>query len=282
MNEKRGHWYLFTGLIIGTAIGILLSISLLPVKYVNTPPQLLDTAEKDVYRNLIAQAYLVEADNGRALSRLALLGDVNTEDALVAQAQQQLAVGGKESESRALALLAAAIKMNTVQITPLPKVITNPITAPTLTQTVVIEPTPTYTALPPTRTPAVTVTPRPTATLQPTQGSPYELVEQVEVCDPALTESMIQVFVFNRADKPVAGVRIEISIPGGGVEAFYTGLYPEISVGYADYTMAEGMTYNLRVGEAGQLVQNLSIPVCEGEGGKKFPGSIKLTFKKPD
>jgi len=93
---------------------------------------------------------------------------------------------------------------------------------------------------------------------------------------------MIQVFVFNRADKPVAGVRIEISIPGGGVEAFYTGLYPEISIGYADYTMAEGMTYNLRVGEAGQLVQNLSIPVCEGEGGKKFPGSIKLTFKKPD
>ena len=282
MNGKRGHWYLLTGLVIGAVIGGLIAITLVPVKYTDTAPYYLDTRDKDVYRSLIARAYLVEADTNRAKARLELLGDVNAEDALVAQAQQLIAAGENEMESRGLALLAAAIQQNTVQITPLPKVITNPTAAPTL-----IEPTATSEVISPTTAQStsaalITVTPRPTNTPQPTQGAPYELVEQEELCDPALAGGLIQVFVFNRADKPVAGVRIAVSVAGGGVESFYTGLYPEISAGYAEYAMAEGMTYNLRVGEAGQLVQNLSVPVCDADGGKQYPGSIKLTFKKPD
>ena len=182
-----------------------------------------------------------------------------------------------------LALLAAAIKQDSVQITPLPKVITNPTAAPTF-----IEPTLTENAVTPTTAPStsaalITVTPRPTNTPQPTQGAPFELVgEPEELCDPTLPGGLIQVYVLNRADIGVAGVRIEVSVSGGGVESFYTGLYPEISEGYADFAMAEGMTYNLRVGEAGQLLQNLSIPVCEADDGKKYSGSIVLTFKKPD
>ena len=282
MNGKRGHWYLLTGLVIGAVIGGLIAITLVPVKYTDTAPYYLDTRDKDVYRGLIARAYLAEADTNRAKARLELLGDVNAEDALVAQAQQLIAAGENEMESRGLALLAAAIQQNTVQITPLPKVITNPTAAPTF-----VEPTATSEVISPTTVQStsaalITVTPRPTNTPQPTQGAPYELVEQEELCDPTLAGGLIQVFVFNRADKPVAGVRIEVSVAGGGVESFYTGLYPEISSGYADYAMAEGMTYNLRVGEAGQLVQNLSVPVCDADGGKQYPGSIKLTFKKPD
>ncbi|HOW91272.1 MAG TPA: hypothetical protein PK883_03045 [Anaerolineaceae bacterium] len=282
MNEKRGHWYLLTGLIIGAVIGLLLSITLVPVKYTDTAPYYLNTSEKDIYRGLIAQAYLVEADNARAKARLELLGDINAEDALIAQAQQLIAAGKSESQSRALALLAAAIQQNAVQITPLPKVLINPTAEPTLSEPTATENAAAPTAALTTPAPLITVTPRPTNTPQPTQGAPYELAQQEEICDPTQPGGLIQVFVFNRADKPVAGVRIEVSIAGGGVESFYTGLYPEISNGYADYAMAEGMTYNLRVGEAGQLVQNLSIPACEAEGGKQYPGSIKLTFQKPD
>jgi len=283
MSEKRGHLYLLTGLLIGVLVGVLISM-MLPVGYTDTDPSLLQSADKDLYRSLIARAYLVEADNSRAQARLDLLEDVNPEDALVAQAQQMLAAGGSEVESRALALLAAGLHQNMVQITPLPGILTNPTPEP-------VEPAATADALPePTsmltqevaRTQAVTITPRPTNTPLPTEGAPYELVEQSEVCDVELPGSLIQVYVFNRADNPVAGVRIEISITDGGMEAFYTGLYPEISLGYADYLMVEGMTYNLRVGKAGQLVQNLSIPRCEDDDGKFFPGSLKLIFKKPD
>lgn len=287
MSEKRGHLYLLTGLIIGVLVGVLLSM-MLPVQYTDTDPSLLQNADKDLYRSLIASAYLVEVDNNRAQARLELLGDVNPQDALVAQAQQLLASGGSEEESRALALLAAAINEGVVQITALPNINDLPVSPPLETNTVntpVVEPTGNSTKEPAadvTRTPVVTVTPRPTVTPLPTEGSPYELVEQSEVCDAGLSTPLIQVYVFDLEDNPVAGVRIEISITDRGMEVFYTGLYPEISPGYADYQMVEGMIYNLRVGTAGQLVQNLSIPRCETDDGKSFPGSIKLIFKNPD
>lgn len=287
MSEKQGHLYLLTGLIIGVLIGVLLSM-MLPVHYTDTDPSLLQNADKDLYRSLIARAYLVEVDHNRARARLELLGDVNPQDALVAQAQQLLASGGSEEESRALALLAAAINEGVVQITALPNLNDRPVSPPLETvadNLPAVDPTSDSTKDPAaavTRTPLATVTPRPTITPLPTEGSPYELVEQSEICDADLTTSLIQVYVFNREDNPVAGVRIEISITDRGMEAFYTGLYPEISPGYADYQMVEGMIYNLRVGTAGQLVQNLSIPRCETDDGQSFPGSIKLVFKKPD
>lgn len=279
MREKRGNWHLLTGLIIGALIGLMISVVMMPVKYVDTEPFALEPGDRDVYRGLIARAYLVEADNGRAFARLEQLGDVSAADALVAQAQMELGAGSNETESRALALLAVAVKENSLQITPLPRVLIDATAIPTATATIAVENTPTGIAA--TRTPAVTITPRPTITPQPTQGAPYELVEQTDVCDPELQESLIQVYVYNKNEKPVAGVRIEISVPDGGVEGFYTGLYPEISLGYADYAMVEGMIYNLRVGEAGQLIQNLSIPQCESDEGSKYPGSIQLIFKKP-
>ena len=91
MKERRGHWYLLTGLILGIAIGLLASIYAIPVQYINTEPHALNSKDRDNYRALIARAYLVEADNGRALARLALLRDANPADALVAQAQKRMA-----------------------------------------------------------------------------------------------------------------------------------------------------------------------------------------------
>ena len=63
------------------------------------------------------------------------------------------------------------------------------------------------------------------------------------------------------------------------MEAFFTGLQPDVDPGYADYLMTEGMTYNLRVGETGQLIQNLSIPRCKDENNQAFAGSIRLEFR---
>lgn len=279
MREKRGSWYLLTGLVIGAAIGMAIAIFIFPANYVDTAPSALKTSDRDQYRALIARAYLVEADNGRAFARLALLGDANPADALVAQAQEVLGAGGDEQTSRALALLAAALSQRQLVITPLPRNVAQVATESSSIESsdAQVSPTP----LPPTRTPVAIITPRPTATARPTQGAPYELVEQKEVCDVNKPGSLLQVFVFNAVEEPVAGARVEISIPNGGVELFFTGFYPQISPGYADYAMAEGMTYNLRVGEAGQLVQNLSIPQCENEDGDLYPGSLQLIFKQP-
>ena len=279
MRDSRGSWYLLTGLVLGAAIGLVLSIFIFPAQYVDVTPSALKAADRDQYRALIARAYLVEADIGRAVARLALLEDPRPADALVEQAQQEMGVEGNEQTSRALALLAAAVSQKQLVITPLPR-ISGAITAP---QAVTHTPDNqvTTTSVPPTRTPGATITPRATATAQPTQGAPYELAEQKEVCEAQGSGSLLQVYVFNAAEEGVPAVRVEVSFTNGGVESFYTGLYPEVSPGYADYAMVEGMTYNLRVGDAGQMVQNLSIPQCENENGGTFPGSIQLIFKQP-
>jgi len=282
MRDRRGNWYLLTGLLIGLLLGVALAIFVIPERYINTDPRYLQDADRMLYRSLVAHSYLAEADLGRAQARLYLLGEENPEDQLIAQAQQQLKDGGDEAESRTLALLAADIQQGKSRITPLPGVRQGLLAFATQTVPFAQKPLPTGSATNEISIPGVTVTPRPTITPQPTQGAPFVLVEQKEICDPTKSGGLIEVYVFNRTDKPVAGVRIEISIPAGGMEAFYTGLYPEISSGYANYAMTEGITYNLRVGEAGQLVQNLSIPRCETEDGKTYPGSLQLTFKKPE
>jgi len=282
VNEKRGSLHLLTGAVIGILIGLLVSLVLLPIQYTDTEPYSLKESDRAVYREVIARAYLVEADTMRALARLALLQDANPGGALVEQAQTLLASGEKELEARALALLAAAVNQPVMVITPLAVVlpsanpeVTTTTTAPALKTTI------TPTEILATRTPAATITPRPTFTPQPTQGAPYDLLEQSTICDPEIKEPLIQIFVVDAAGNPVPGVKVEISQPNGGAETFYTGLYPEISLGYADYTMTQGMTYNLRVGEAGQLVLNLSIPACEDKEGKDYPGSIRLDYQQP-
>jgi hypothetical protein len=282
MRDKRGNWYLLTGLLIGLVLGVVLAIVVIPPRYINTDPRYLMDGDRMLYRSLVAQSYLAEADLGRAQARLNLLGDENPEDQLIAQAQQQLKDGGDEAESRTLALLAADIQQGKSRVTPLPGVRQGLLAFSTQTAAPQGNQMPTASATKEIPIPGATVTLRPTITPQPTQGAPFVLTEQKEICDPAHNGGLIEVYIFNRVDKPVPGVKIEISIPGGGVETFYTGLYPEISSGYANFLMTEGMTYNLRVGEAGQLVQNLSIPRCETEAGKAYSGSLQLTFKKPE
>jgi len=279
MKEKRGHWYLLTGLIIGALIGLAIVILLVPVNYIDTEPYALKPADRDLYRKVIAKAYLVEADNARAFARLALLQDVSAPDALVAQAQRELGAGGSEADSRALALLAEIMREGNIRITPLPVLVVTdtPTALPTATLEATPEqaqPTPTFTI-----TPGVTITLTPTATAQPTLGIVYELADQQEVCEVGMAGREIQVFVLDRSGKGIAGVRIEVSVPSGGAEAFFTGLQPDVDPGYADYLMTEGMTYNLRVGETGQLIQNLSIPRCKDENNQAFAGSIRLEFR---
>lgn len=281
MNEKRGSWYLLTGVVLGLIVGLILSMAVIPVRYVNTDPSTLSAAEKQAYHIMVAQAYLAEGDAGRALSRLALLKEENPSEALIAQAQGMLAESGGDAQARALALLAAAVSEPSLSITSLPMLTplaVVPITEPVVTGTTSVETTQGATS-----TPGATNTPRPTATPQPTLGSPFIMQgEPEQVCDPLPTLSLLQIFVMDSSGQAVPGVRIEISQTSGGVETFYTGLYPEISLGYADYQMQPDAVYTVRIGESGQPVANLSAPVCGNDASNKPTyGSLRVIFQQP-
>jgi hypothetical protein len=285
MTENRGSWYLLTGAILGVVLGIILSSWIIPVRYVDTDPSSLREKDRQAYRVLIARAYLAEGDINRAIARLRLLQESDPADLIVSQAQSMLAKGQSESDARALALLAAAVNAPSMAVTPLPPMtpVAGQTTQPLLT-TETPSTTGTLAVTAATRTPGPTSTPRPTFTPMATVGPPYMLDgEPVVDCDPLPDRPLLKITVLNASNQPVPGVMIEISQSSGGLETFYTGLFPEINSGYADYEMTPGMTYSIRVGETGQPVSNLFAPACEtkNENGERVYGNLELTFIQP-
>ena len=109
MKEKKGHWYLLTGILIGFIAGLATAWIFQPVEYTDTSPASLRSSYKDRYRVLIATAYTASGDLVRAKARLKLLGDENPLQALTEQAQRTLAEGSSPEEARSLSLLALAM-----------------------------------------------------------------------------------------------------------------------------------------------------------------------------
>ncbi len=282
MTQNRGSWYLLTGALIGLMAGIFLSLVVFPVRYTNTDPSSLREKDRRVYRAVIAQAYLAEGDIFRALSRLGLMQEATSPEIIVSQAQNMLAKGESESDARALALMAAAMNAPSLAVTPLAPL--TPVVVETTQPSVTDDPSTTETASAPTatRTPGPTSTPRSTQTPLPTAGLPFALEgDPVEVCDPLPGAPLLMVTVLDASGQPVSGVKIEISQTGGGSETFFTGLYPKISRGYADYEMTPGMVYAIRVGDSGQPVSNLFAPACEDDSGNRVYGGLELEFRQP-
>jgi len=291
MNERRGPWYLFTGVVIGVVIGLLIAYVISPVEYIDTAPSSLRSDAKENLRGLIALAYKADGDLARARSRLALLQDANPMQVLADQAQRMLAKNTAPDEARALAQMAADMQSGpaapgaTVPVdqaatpTPAPshpKANASPTATLEIGQVVL---TPTH-APTKTRTPVATFTPRALAQASATPGAPFALKAKTKVCDPKQTNSLLQVEVHNAADAPVSGVRVDVTW-GGGQDSFFTGLYPLKDPGYADFIMASGVTYNLQIGEGGELVSKIEAPDCKDSDSTTYAGGWKLEFNQP-
>jgi hypothetical protein len=294
MNEPRGNLYLLTGLIIGLAVGLLFAWVISPVKYVDTEPGALASGVKDQYRQIIALAYQANHDLGRARQRIALIDPGSDFQVLAAQAQRMLADDTTSEEARALAVLAADMSKPPVEIAatqfsstpsaPTPsaeKQATTEISvrvSETPAEVAAIQsPTPLPSpTVPPTLTftPAPTFTPRPTATPKRALEAPFVLKQQREICDKTISPGLLEIQVTASDGNPLSNVQI-IIITKDGQDTFYTGLYPEIGPGYADFVMTAGETYSLKVGEVSEIKEGIAIPTCGGglllefEEGKK-------------
>jgi len=307
MRENRGSWYLLTGVVIGIALGLLYAWVLRPVQYTNTSPKTLRADYKDHYRGMIAAAYLSNGDLVRARARLDLLGDTDLYQVLAEQAQRTLAESGSSLEARALGILAVALGQAPDLAAPSPPPGTavsptlalsgTPARTPADTTTQAAPIARTATASPgsaggpstpdtstatsrSTQTAEPSGTPLPTRTPTPTQGAPFVLDNQELVCNPDLTTPLIQVETLDAAEQPVPGVEV-IIVWEGGENRFFTGLKPEVSLGYADFDMTPGITYTLHLAEGGQPIQGLAATECEGEGGERYWGSWSLIFIQP-
>jgi hypothetical protein len=282
--------YLLTGFAIGLIAGLLFAWLILPVRYVDTSPSSLNATGKDEYRRVIALAYRANHDMGRTVSRLALLGDAHSAWELASQAQRILKSGGSQQEAKVLAELAAlvgqpgvavnipsAVGPQTVSATPEG----NQVEQTPIATNEAIDPIRSPTPLPSrTWTPIATFTPRPR---QPTStvGPPFAREGQIRtICENDLPAGLLQVEIYDGSGKPVPGVRVEVTWQGG-TDNFYTGLYPEINDGYADFVMTPEVIYSLRVGEGGEVVSGLTVPQCPGGEGSKFAGGLWIKFSQP-
>jgi hypothetical protein len=293
-QQRTWPWYLLTGVILGVAFGLVYAWMLAPVKYVDTCRICCERLQAQ-YRALVAAAYMASGDLARAQARLDQLNDPEMARTIAIQAQQALAEGRPEAETRALGLLAMALGQGPAPVTVDPAA-TSPAApadasaAPTITVTptpllLTDTPTgPTDTPIPTQRTPLPTSTPLPTRTASPTPGAPFVLLEQTLVCNPSLAQPLIQVQTMDAAGQPVPGVEAIVAWTGeqGAVEEhFFTGLKPELGLGYADFVMIPGVTYTLRMADGGQPVPDLTPAECEVEGGERYWGGWLLTFVQP-
>ncbi len=281
-------------LIIGLAAGLAYAWVIAPARYVDAAPNTLRADFKEQFRTLIASAYSADHNLGRARARLALLGDPDPVEALTAQAQRMLASGASFQVIQDVAQLASDLRAGAASAPPsatqtqVSLSVPSPYPSPSATSSLSV-PTQADVATDSsaTATEAVTSTlsvdtptPRPTRTPIPTPSAPFQLVSQTQVCNPNLTDGLMQISVLDDHRHQMPGAEIDISW-AGGEETFFTGLKPEIADGYADYVMQAGVVYSLRVGRSGDLVSDLAAPSCPDSNGQTYLGGLKLVFQQP-
>lgn len=272
----------------GFAIGLLVAWVISPVRYVDTTPDSLRADFKDQFRTAIASAYAASGNLDRARARLVLLGDADPVQALSAQAQRMLAAGQPFEVAQQVAQLATDLRSGVASIGPSPTAPSGNTVVPdtavplaTAVTEVPLFPSASPTAeIAPSAEIINTSTPRPTSTPIPTPAAPFQLVSQDQVCNPNLTDGLLQISINDRNGHAMPGVEISITWDNGQ-ENFFTGLKPEISNGYADYVMQPGISYALRVANTGTPVPDLRAPACPMVGGQTFVGGLKLTFQQP-
>ena len=89
-----------------------------PVTYTNTSPSALREDYRDEYVLMVATAYEVDGDRGRARERLALLDSGEPSAPVVGLAQRLIDQGGSEEDIARLARLAQALDATTPTLMP--------------------------------------------------------------------------------------------------------------------------------------------------------------------
>ena len=132
-------------------------------------------------------------------------------------------------------------------------------------------------------TPTETPRPRPTHTrtttpsATPTPGGPFVFVSQEKICSEKLPQPLIQIMVTDRFGRPLPSIRILLTWQGGQQQV-YTGLKPEISLGYADLTIDSNTIYALYIGNTSEPVAELNAVRCQVPGELDYWGAWLLKF----
>jgi hypothetical protein len=260
---RIGWFLLVIGLALGIIFGLYYAWEISPTMFTQASPSDLQPPYQDQYRTLVALAFSSTGDLRRATIRLRRLPSEDPSKDLIALAQRHLAEGRPEDETEALALLAATL-LDAEQ-----------------TQIAAIEgstPGTPKAEIPPSPSPSPTRDATRAPTITATMPPPFRLSSIESICNPALERPLIQVEILDREGDPLPGVQI-IAIWDEGEDRFFTGLKPELGLGYADFTMEVGRSYAIQIANGVEPVSGIQAGTCNGLGNATYPGSWKLIFQ---
>ena len=237
---------LLLALAIGVAGGLSYAWMLDPIESYESAPRALRLKDKYIYLTLIGDLYAEEGDLARAESRLATLGIEADGQVLASLLADYLDGGGRPEDARNLARLAETLgaRGGVLNVFAL-----EPVSSPEPTVTVI-----------PQRTETPTVAP------SPTPAPAFLLAEQTAVCaEPGLPGSIL-VWVRDAQGNGLGSMEIVVSW-NTGEDRFFTGLWPEMGKGYADFDMSPGVDYDVtlagpRADTAEGLSSDLSPGIC--------------------
>lgn len=278
-------------IVLGIAGGLIFAWMLVPNRAQGTPPDSLRTDFKDKFREAIAASYSASGNLERARARLQLLGDADAVRALTAQAQRALASGMPFETAQELARLASDLQAGASSLparTPIPDAaVASPRAEPPRTSTAIL---PTAALSSPLSSPlsgnanqpTAIPTPSPIASPSPmpSPSVPFRLMSRDDLCDPEIRAGLLQVTVLDPERRPLPGIEISVTWDEGS-DRFFTGLQPEVSSGYADYTMKGGTRYSLQVAGLGIPISGLTPPICTSAAGQPYLGALSIIFIAP-
>jgi hypothetical protein len=257
--NRSGAAPILIGLAFGVAAGLVYGWVVQPARPNQAAPASLRSDFQEEYTALIASAFAVTGDLPRAQARLALLPGAAEEDRLVALAQAWLALDRPESEARALAALAAELA------------------GPAPTAAAAASPTRPPSTSAPTVVAAATSRPRPTPLPTFTPGAPFRLTERELVCDDPAPAPRVQVIVLDATQEGVPNVLVRV-IWDDGQDQFYTGLKPELGIGFGDFTLEPDTEYTVQLAESDAVATGVRAEPCDDD----HLGSWRLTFVQPE
>ncbi len=275
--EERFPWVmLIVGLALGLIGGLVYAWFLDPVTYVDVAPDRLHSADRQAYILLVSEAYLQDKDLERARARLNALGVRHVGQMVAEQADAAFLGGAPIEQVRALTALAEALGTSPLAAEVFSSSPAAPIATSLATATPTFEampsPTPSPTPLTPTPTPEP-----PSPTPVPIPNTAFSLRERAIVCEDDAPHGRIEVYVYDEAGQGVPAVEVLVEW-AGGAERFYTGLKPDVNLGYADFEMQPNLVYSVTLVGLGQPVVGLEANACETPSGQSVMRTYRLVF----
>ncbi|MDX1613748.1 MAG: hypothetical protein R3300_05515 [Candidatus Promineifilaceae bacterium] len=270
---------LLVGLLLGLAAGLSYAWLLEPVAYVGAAPARLSQSYRQEYLRLVGESYLATGDWPGAQARLSRLDDPNLAQTVAEQLEEALRQGRPATELRSLAVLAGRLGVDSPAVALFAAGDPGVVATPTLAAALEIPPTWT-----PTRQSPSTVTPlaSPTAGPTPTPLPVYRLLRRERVCAADAAATRIEVEILDSTLEPEPGVEVEVRWEGGS-DHFFTGYWPDRSLGYGDFSMTGGIVYNVRVADGSPIVDGLRVTDCPNglQGGWRLTFQNSAVFGQP-